>query len=321
MKIYRLIFLSVIVVLSVSLVVLSCKKDNNSAKNQNAVFLAPVANGSIVAMKTLLFSTTPYKFEFSAALLNATNVDVKVNVAIDSSMVAYFNSMENKNYRVLPAGSYSLDSSTMTITANSKASASNHVSVNTSLLQFDKQYLLPIKVSSVSSAQIANNQALSAKYFVIAVPTPVIGNLSDKKKSYWKDPNNSWNPQRGNDGNTDGNWANGSVCESGSGTEQYWEVDLGAISPRIDTIRVWNRTDCCWDRTTNFYVFVSDVPFSGTTVAASLAQAGVHNFYTPGNAGRPTTILPGVSGRYIRLQNTGGTSLTLAELTAIGIKP
>lgn len=63
------------------------------------------------------------------------------------------------------------------------------------------------------------------------------------------------------------------------------------------------------------------MPFTGTIVAASLAQPGVTAIYTPGKAAIPETILPTVSGRYIRVQNTGSTSLTLAEVIATGIKP
>lgn len=66
------------------------------------------------------------------------------------------------------------------------------------------------------------------------------------------------------DGNTDGNWANNSVTHTYGDYQNWWQVDLGSVQA-ISTIEVWNRTDCCSERLRNFYVFVSDVPFQGST--------------------------------------------------------
>src|SRR5438128_8801722 len=41
------------------------------------------------------------------------------------------------------------------------------------------------------------------------------------------------------------------------------QVDLGS-SQSIGSIQVWPRTDCCPEHTANFYVFVSDSPFTST---------------------------------------------------------
>ncbi|HMQ50064.1 MAG TPA: discoidin domain-containing protein [Saprospiraceae bacterium] len=49
------------------------------------------------------------------------------------------------------------------------------------------------------------------------------------------------------DGNTDGNWANGSVTHTTQETQPWWEVDLGSAYD-LQQIRVWNRTDCCSER-------------------------------------------------------------------------
>lgn len=78
------------------------------------------------------------------------------------------------------------------------------------------------------------------------------------------------------DGNTDGNFANNSVAHTASETQPWWQVDLGVVA-NITTIEVWNRTDCCADRIKDFYVLVSDVPFTSTSLSASLSQAGVSN--------------------------------------------
>ena len=49
-------------------------------------------------------------------------------------------------------------------------------------------------------------------------------------------------PERGIDGNTDGNYANNSVTHTGAADNAWWEVDLKADHP-LDRIVVWNRTD------------------------------------------------------------------------------
>jgi uncharacterized repeat protein (TIGR01451 family) len=101
----------------------------------------------------------------------------------------------------------------------------------------------------------------------------------------------------------------------------WWQVDLGEIK-FIDTIRGWNRTDaCCVARTTNFYFFVSDVPFTGTTIASSLAQPGVSSYQTTGTMGRPTTVAIGRTGRYVRLQLASVNWLHVAEVEVIGDDP
>jgi len=49
------------------------------------------------------------------------------------------------------------------------------------------------------------------------------------------------------DNDTDGNFANGSVTHTGFQNQPYWEVDLDEIS-RIESIKIYNRTDCCKNR-------------------------------------------------------------------------
>ncbi|MBI4976770.1 MAG: SUMF1/EgtB/PvdO family nonheme iron enzyme [Spirochaetes bacterium] len=49
------------------------------------------------------------------------------------------------------------------------------------------------------------------------------------------------------DGRTDGAWSSGSVTHTTEKIPGWWELDLGA-EKNIESIRVWNRTDCCGDR-------------------------------------------------------------------------
>src|SRR2546430_792372 len=120
------------------------------------------------------------------------------------------------------------------------------------------------------------------------------------------------------DGNTDGNYFHASVTHTNGGNQEWWQVDLGA-SYSLQTINVWNRTDCCGDRLSNFHVLVSDNPFASTDLTATLNQSGVSNYYTAGQGGTPTTLNINRTGRYIRVQLAGsGVILSLAEVEAFG---
>ena len=103
--------------------------------------------------------------------------------------------------------------------------------------------------------------------------------------------------------------------------DAWWEIDLRSVS-QIDSIQVWNRTDTdpnVVNRLSNFYVFVSDVPFTSETLQDVQNQSGVSAYHTPGTAERPTTIAVDRTGRYVRVQldNDNG-RLNLAELVVIG---
>ena len=64
------------------------------------------------------------------------------------------------------------------------------------------------------------------------------------------------NPQRGIDGNTDGQWGGGSITHT-NGAPSWWEVDL-MDTYYISYMRIWNRLDCCSERLTNFTITVLD---------------------------------------------------------------
>ena len=115
------------------------------------------------------------------------------------------------------------------------------------------------------------------------------------------------------DGNRDGNFANASVTHTSSTFQPWWQVDLGS-SQNLDTIKLWNRTDCCGDRLSNFYVLVSDQPFISTDLGTTINQAGVSNYYTPGQAGPTMSVNVGRTARYVRVQLAGTNSLSLAEV-------
>jgi hypothetical protein len=121
--------------------------------------------------------------------------------------------------------------------------------------------------------------------------------------------------ERANDGNTDGDYFDGSVSHTGFDNNAWWAVDLGA-SMSIGTIRVWNRTDCCYERLFPFQVEVQDV------FDAALNTGTVFGpFPTP--PGGPLSVNPieidagGATGRFVKVQLTGANWLQLAEVQVL----
>ena len=65
-------------------------------------------------------------------------------------------------------------------------------------------------------------------------------------------------PERAVDGNTDGNFANGSVtCTQEPSANPWWEVDLGRCFD-VEEVKVYNRTDCLGGRLDGFVLKLLD---------------------------------------------------------------
>lgn len=117
------------------------------------------------------------------------------------------------------------------------------------------------------------------------------------------------------DGNTNGAYASGSTTHTASEENPWWEVDLGT-NVTLDSIRLWNRTDCCSDRLTNFYVFLSATPFSSDNPTVLAGQTGVWSKFTTTLSASSILFNPNTSGRYLRVQIAGTGILSLAEVQA-----
>ncbi len=113
----------------------------------------------------------------------------------------------------------------------------------------------------------------------------------------------------------DGNQS--SINHTNNDANAWLQVDLGSVSD-ITNIQVFNRTDCCQGRLSNFHVFVSDTPFTSTNLTSTINQSGVGNFFTSGNGGNPTVIAANRTGRYVRVQLAGSNFLHVQELVVNG---
>ncbi|MGW1000065.1 beta-N-acetylglucosaminidase domain-containing protein [Streptomyces sp. NPDC002520] len=105
---------------------------------------------------------------------------------------------------------------------------------------------------------------------------------------------------------------------SGKEAQPWWQVDLGAGAD-LEQIRIYNRTDCCADRLKDYYVLVSDQPFTGT-LADQLADPDVWAHHETAQAAGPTTIDTTAKGRYVRvwLASTSPVELNMAEVEVLG---
>jgi hypothetical protein len=167
--------------------------------------------------------------------------------------------------------------------------------------------------------QLAGVERLSLAEVQVLSPSsgPPDPNLALNKTATQSSTNWSAPADRAVDGNTDGDFSHNSVTHTQVENQAWWQVDLESVKS-IGTIKVWNRTDCCGDALTNFYVFVSDTPFTSTDLASTQNQAGVSAYQVTGQAGTPTTINVNRSGRYVRVQLVGTDRLSLAELQVLG---
>ena len=142
-------------------------------------------------------------------------------------------------------------------------------------------------------------------------------NLALNKPSVQSSTCYGGNSSKANDGNTNGHYSNGSVSHTCKNKKPYWELDLQGIY-QIDEIKIWNRTDCCAGRLKKYYVFVSNVPFTSSNINTLKNDPNNWHSYQSAQAGSPTTIPVGGTGRYVCVMINGETYLSLAEVEVFG---
>ena len=118
-------------------------------------------------------------------------------------------------------------------------------------------------------------------------------------------------------GSTNGTFSANASSSTNSNTNAWWQVDLGATYA-LDSIQLWNRTDCCANRLSNFYVFVANTNISGRSFTSLVNDASVWRYYSSGQAPSKLDIPANLNGRYVRVQLAGTNYLTLAEVQVYG---
>ena len=116
------------------------------------------------------------------------------------------------------------------------------------------------------------------------------------------------------DGNTDGNYNSDSVTHTQTENQPWWQVDL-ETAQYISHINLFNRTSCCTDRLSDFYVLVSANAFESTVLENSLNQDGVTSYYVGPTVDGSISLDVHDTARYVRIQLSGSDNpLSLAEV-------
>lgn len=126
------------------------------------------------------------------------------------------------------------------------------------------------------------------------------------------------------DSNTNGSggpWENAEIIHTQREDQPWWQVDLTSQS-EIHEVLLYNRTDCCQDRLSDFYVFYSDEAFPPDASLTDLlgAESASNNFFE-GPVGEFVRVPIYGEGRHVRIQLTGSNEiLHLAEVEIWGCK-
>jgi hypothetical protein len=105
------------------------------------------------------------------------------------------------------------------------------------------------------------------------------------------------------DGDPRGDWNNGSVTHTDTQDKPWWQVDLGE-SYELDTVKLFNRTDCCSERLQNVDILLSDDGTTFRPIAVSGQVPVTQTFAMPA----------GTRARFVRVQLRGTGILSLAEV-------
>lgn len=125
------------------------------------------------------------------------------------------------------------------------------------------------------------------------------------------------NAERAIDGTTNGIWQEFSVSHTEKEFGAFWEVDL--LSPLdIEAIVLWNRTDCCSDRLSNFYVLMSETPFVSTNLDSVLKSEDVESYLIEDIPDPRFELDVESRARFVRIQLAGNNFLSLAEVEVWG---
>ena len=118
------------------------------------------------------------------------------------------------------------------------------------------------------------------------------------------------------DGNTDGDFANGSVTSTLAGWQNYWSANLGQNYP-VESVRIWPRTDIGNSGLEPFYVFVSANPIPDLAPELLLRTAGIRAIRHEGPMQEAWRMPANMVGQYIKVQLEAEGRLMMAEVEAL----
>ena len=206
-------------------------------------------------------------------------------------------------------------STDLTTTLNDSSVWSMHVAAVP-----DPQILLPVGLTGrYVRIQLGDTNYLSLAEVKVfgEIFVPSGANVAFNKTASQSNTSFGGVPNRAVDGNTDGDWAQNSITCTNNQLNPWWQVDLGTTYD-LNGIEVWNRTDSSMDRLDNFYIFVSDTPFTSTNLATTLSDSGVWRRHVTTVPDPQVLLAVGRTGRYVRIQLDDTNYLILAEVKVFG---
>ena len=164
-------------------------------------------------------------------------------IAVDNSLVAKYNSEKSTTYLTLPAGSFSLDKTSMTISDGSRISDPVNVTIKAPQINFENEYLLPVTIQSVTEGKVPLNEEFRTIYYIIK------GKEYDWEKSTWEviayrsQWGADWGIHKIFDGNKNTTWHSDPFNAAINGMPQWFVVDMKKIRPIIRGFLIWQRQD------------------------------------------------------------------------------
>ncbi len=262
--------------------------NNATSLTEGAIVKTPVGNfASLDAAKTI--KTTA-----------KTTQAIQVNVAIDNSLVAEYNTAHNTDYLSAPDGVFSLSASSLTINADTTGSREElKLAVSEagiSQLEAGKSYLVPVAIQSSSDSNFRPSSNVGSAYYLVSVTEKLINEDGDLSTLTAIADKTGWSASCNDSGVSDlqnivdGN--NSSCASFQKGTDVEVVVDLGKDTS-FSGIEVYFY---------RYYYAFNDITFEYSTDGTTWSGIGtIENSWTPSLS----CVLYGpVTARYVRFSGS-----------------
>ncbi|WP_282136369.1 T9SS type A sorting domain-containing protein [Seonamhaeicola maritimus] len=186
-----------------------------------------------------------------------------------------------------------------------------------------------------SNPLVETETALEPKYQIISRFATVTQSSTDTSITHESEDIDA-SPEKAIDGNTNGRINAqlyqrglvpvGSFSSTNIENEPWFDLDLGELKV-IDFMDIWNTVELngpdietVSSHFKDFYVLISDVPFSNSSLAASRALADYEYLKNSTTVRKFSLNNLGALGRYVRIQAIGNNKLKFAEVEIVGKK-
>ena len=181
--------LTLILCISSVFIFSGCKKEGGQTDGINGIFIVPTTHTS-TEQKTISLSASPSIINFATALYQPATGNVRATLAIDNSLISVYNTANGTAYTPMPASSVQIGVEDVSIATGKKVSVQDSLLINSSRLDPDSTYLIPLKVASVSSG-INLNSVIAVKYYIVNLKRPdwIVSGFSSQEAN-GEGPNN-----------------------------------------------------------------------------------------------------------------------------------